>query len=277
MFMNKEMIHITITSAQKYFAFILIIVFCCSCYQDVVDINLSELDQKVVIEGSITDQPGPYTIKISKTASIYEPELFPRVSGANVVIYDDNDNFETLTEIEAGKYQTSSLQGVPGRTYTLQVIAEGKEYTATSKMPVPIEFSSVVYVPSQNQTYYNLLYAFQDHVGIEDYCRIKLYRDGEYLDLDYKLYHDSHSDGELIEIESLSNFFNNDLAEIELFTIEKGIYEFFSTLAEFDDEGNSEGDDIIGLAPSNPNSNISNNALGYFSAQTYRKYQLLVR
>ena len=268
---------ITIGSAKINLSVIFILIFCCSCYQDVVDINLSELDQQIVIEGSITNQPGPNTVKISKTASIYEPGSFPKVSGAYVVIYDDSDNFEILNEIEAGVYQTSSLQGVPGRTYTLQVVSEGKEYTAISKMPVPIDFYSVVCEPSQNQTYYDLLYSFYDHAGIEDYCRIKLFRDGEYLDLDYKLYHDGHSDGELIEIESLSNFYNNNLAEIELFTIEKEIYEYFSTLADFDDEGNSEGDDIIGLAPSNPNSNISNNALGYFSAHTYRKYRLIVR
>lgn len=269
--------YFTIEHIKINLSLIFIIIFCCSCYQDVIDINLSELDQQIVIEGSITNQPGPYTVKISKTASIYEPGSFPKVSGAYVVIYDDRDNFEILNEIEAGVYLTSSLQGVPGRTYTLQVVTEGREYIAISKMPVPIEFNSVVCVPGQNQTYYNLLYSFYDHEGIEDYCRIKLYRDGEYLDLDYKLYHDGNSDGELIEIESLSNFFSNNLAEIELFTIEKEIYEYFSTLANFDDEGNSEGDDIIGLAPCNPNSNISNNALGYFSAQTYRKYQLLVR
>ena len=62
-----------------------------------------------------------------------------------------------------------------------------------------------------------------------------------------------------------------------MYAIEKEIYEYFSTLINFDDDGNSEGDDIIGLAPSNPNSNISNNALGYFSAHTYRKYNLIIR
>jgi hypothetical protein len=269
--------YFTIEAAKKNLYIIFILTFCCSCYQDVVDIDLAELDQQIVIEGSITNQPGPYTIKISKTVSIYQPGSIPRVSGANVILYDNSDNFETLNEIEAGIYQTSTIQGVPGRTYTLQVITEGKEYTAISKMPVPVEFHAIVCEPSQNQTYYKLLYSFYDHEGIEDYCRIKLYRDGEFLDLDHMLYHDGHSDGELIEIESQSNFYNNNFAEIELFTIEKEIYEYFSTLINFDEEGNSEGDDIIGLAPSNPNSNINNNALGYFSAHTYRKYQLIVR
>lgn len=269
--------YFTIESAKKNLPLIFILIFCCSCYQDVVDINLSELDQQIVIEGSITNQPGPYTIKISKTASLYQPGSIPRVSGANVVIFDDLDNFETLNEIEAGIYQTSSMQGVPGRTYTLQVITEGKEYTAISKMPVPVEFHAIDYEPSQNQTYYNLFYSFYDHEGIEDYCRIKLYRNGEFLDRDHLLYHDGYSDGELVEIESKSNFYNNNIVEIELYAIEKEIYEYFSTLINFDDDGNSEGDDIIGLAPSNPNSNISNNALGYFSAHTYRKYNLIIR
>ncbi len=269
--------YFTIESAKKNLTLIFILIFCCSCYQDVVDINLSELDQQIVIEGSITNQPGPYKIKISKTASLYQPGSIPRVSGANVVIFDDLDNFETLNEIEAGIYQTSSMQGVPGRTYTLQVITEGKEYTAISKMPVPVEFHAIDYEPSQNHTYYNLFYSFYDHEGIEDYCRIKLYRNGEFLDRDHLLYHDGYSDGELVEIESKSNFYNNNIVEIELYAIEKEIYEYFSTLINFDDDGNSEGDDIIGLAPSNPNSNISNNALGYFSAHTYRKYNLIIR
>jgi hypothetical protein len=140
-------------TTKKNIITLFILFICCSCYQDVIDIDLSEIEQKIVIEGTITNQPGPHTVKISKTASIYQESSFPKVSGAKVIIYDDSGNIETLSEKEAGVYQTSLLQGVPGRNYTLSVIAEGKEYLATSKMPVPLDFYSIDCEPNQHPVY----------------------------------------------------------------------------------------------------------------------------
>ena len=116
-----------------------------SCYQDVVDLDLSEFDSQIVIEGIITDEPGPHTVRITKTISYESSRDFPSVSGAEVVISDDSANIETLRAIRSGTYRTDELQGVPGRTYTLSVSVEGEEYTASCTMPEALELDSITY------------------------------------------------------------------------------------------------------------------------------------
>jgi hypothetical protein len=166
----------TITKKHVILIFLSVVV-CTSCFQDVIDIDLSEIDKQIVIQGNVTDQAIPCRVLISKTASIYNASSVQKVSGAIVTISDDTGNSENLNETSPGVYQTNQLQGDPGRTYTLNVIAEGRQYTASSKMPSPIELDSIsCEQESPSSTAYKLSCYFTDQAGIEDYCRIKLFR-----------------------------------------------------------------------------------------------------
>ena len=69
-----------------------------SC-QKVIDIDLNSAAPQIVIEGSISDQPGPYTVKITKTVNFSETNIFPAVSGAAVTVSDDAGNSETLQKL----------------------------------------------------------------------------------------------------------------------------------------------------------------------------------
>ncbi len=94
-----------------------------SC-EKVIDIDLKNSEPQIVIDGTVNDRPGPYTVKISKTGDYYKPSSFPAVAGADVTISDNAGNTETLSEVTDGIYQTLYIQGIPSRTYTLKVIAE---------------------------------------------------------------------------------------------------------------------------------------------------------
>jgi hypothetical protein len=59
-----------------------------SC-EEVINVDLNSADPKIVIEGTITDQPGPYTVSITKTTDYYNPSSYPAVSGAQVRLVDD--------------------------------------------------------------------------------------------------------------------------------------------------------------------------------------------
>lgn len=41
--------------------------------------------------------------------------------------------------------------------------------------------------------------------------------------------------------------------------------------------GDTDATEIVQLAAGNPDSNLSNDALGYFSAQSYKEYYKLIR
>jgi hypothetical protein len=98
-----------------------------------------------------------------------------------------------------------------------------------------------------------------------------------YLENEKILYYDKYTDGEIIEIDNIDELFNrNDLLKVDLITIDKNIYDFYSVVYNYEDPESAE-ESVIDLASANPKSNISNNALGYFSAQTVRSYSVFIR
>ena len=82
-----------------------------SCYRDGINLDLDEFGSQMVIEGIVTDQAGPYQVRVTKTGPLNQLGNFPVVSGAEVTIYDDLGNAEALSEIQDGLYETQSLQG----------------------------------------------------------------------------------------------------------------------------------------------------------------------
>ena len=77
----------------------------------------------LVVEGLITNQPGPYTVKLTRTADYALTSLNLLETGALVVIADTVGNQEVLQELTPGVYSTKKggIQGVLGRTYKLRI------------------------------------------------------------------------------------------------------------------------------------------------------------
>src|SRR5579872_6522569 len=113
-----------------------------SC-QKVVTLNLDTVPPQLVIQGEVTDQPGPYTVNISRSVDFYADNAFPAVSGAIVHISDGQGVTDSLVETSPGNYVTQALAGRPGNTYTLSVSVDGTSYTAVSVMPFPVPLDSV--------------------------------------------------------------------------------------------------------------------------------------
>ena len=270
----KRKIYFNIARLKQILLCIGIALICTSCYQDVIDIDLTQIDKRIVIEG-VVSQSSSCKVIISETSNIYSTGGGGRISGAFVSISDDQGNMETLNETEPGVYISSSLRGVPGRTYSMEANVNGKVYTAVSKMPVPLELDSIVY----NPIYYPVpisLY-FTDHIGMQDFCRFKIYKNQQYLEDEKILYNDNYTDGEVIKVDNIEELFHlNDNVRIELITIDKNIYDFYSVFINYEEPEDPE-ESIIDMASANPKSNISNNALGYFSAQTVRNYSITIR
>ncbi|MEF9478923.1 DUF4249 family protein [Chryseobacterium sp. 1B4] len=134
-----------------------------SCEKE-IDLDLNDQSGNIVIEGNVTNQPGPYTVKITKSVGFSEPNQYPAVTGAQVILSDDMGQTETLQYTGNGVYQTSTFTGSPGRTYTLKVQAEGKEYTAQSKMPEIVYFDGLKQSSFKfgDKTTYTLLPLFTD-------------------------------------------------------------------------------------------------------------------
>lgn len=84
----------------------------------------NELVSNIIVDGLITDQPGPYTVKLTRPVKIQGPQILGLpVSVKKAVILDDLGNQEVLTEETTGTYRTSEggMRGAVGRTYVLRL------------------------------------------------------------------------------------------------------------------------------------------------------------
>lgn len=156
---------------KKYTIWFLLICLTCLCSSCVEEIDASLLaDQpKVVINGLVTDQPGPYYVRLhysrgdltlpplnnSGQPSTPQLDKFEAINDALVILTDNMGNIDTLELWEPGIrfnndtsqvyewnnrgiYRTKSFpQAKVGINYQLTVIHQENTYTANATMPLP--------------------------------------------------------------------------------------------------------------------------------------------
>jgi hypothetical protein len=103
------------------------------------EVDIKKEEKKLVVNGLITNEPGPYTVKLNKTYQYgeYFGEAHPDVLGATVTISDDTGNSETLAESKPGIYRTkdNGIRGVVGRKYTLRIkLKNGQQYVSAAEL-----------------------------------------------------------------------------------------------------------------------------------------------
>jgi len=107
----------------------------------------SSSENLLVVDGKITNDPGPYTVILSRSSSVQNPKFIP-VTNALVFIISGSGAQELLTETSAGVYKTSEngIQGVIGQKYKLHVATSDKVYTSEFETLLPpVGLSSVTY------------------------------------------------------------------------------------------------------------------------------------
>ena len=103
-----------------------------SCEERFTPIIDAKYDNLLVVEGRISNLPGPYIIKLSSSGSVDNKEYVP-LSGYQVIILDNVGNREILTQPKPGTYTTSpdGIQGIIGRKYKIEITAtNGNQYTS---------------------------------------------------------------------------------------------------------------------------------------------------
>lgn len=133
----------------KYIIFIFI-----GC-QEPIELDFQSDDEYLVIDGFITDDNGPHTVKISKSQPFTNDEIviFEKVQNAIVTITDDEGNVVNLTRSEPGSYVTPVFfSGQIGRSYTLSVEVNGETFESTPQLiPEKSSFSSVYFEQSERE------------------------------------------------------------------------------------------------------------------------------
>lgn len=134
--------------------------------------DVNKYDDLLVIEGGITNEDPPYTIKISKSSPIDTVKYLP-FTGCVLKIFSENGENEVLTETENGVYLTSEtgIKGEIGTKYKLSISTpNSKEYESSyEKLIKPVEIDRVyVEVETQGNSDYD-----HDLIGYQFYVDTK--------------------------------------------------------------------------------------------------------
>jgi len=260
-------------------AMISIVLTLLSCTK-IVDINLNDADPKLIIEGGISDKLASCSVKLSKTVNFDKPNEFPAVTGALVTISDEFGEQAKLTETTPGLYKADFYRGTAGKTYTVTVNAEGKIYTASSEMAYPIAIDTLIpqriifdhFGKTETLNYVKIQY--QDTKWEENYYHF-IEKINSTISTDIMIDNDLLRDGNVISQQIYSEnppIQEGDTITVYLQTIQKDIFNYFEQLSRVtsQDRGGQAA------APTNPTSNFSNGALGYFSAYSIRSKRIII-
>jgi len=240
-----------------------------SC-QKVITVNLNDVAKKYVIEGNISNEPGICIVRITQTKNFTENNDFPGVSGATVAIADNGNPPVSLTETSPGFYTTDQLNGTPGHQYTMNVVINGESFSASSTMPSSVNLDSIfvedkmifgdstrtVHVnytdPDEKGNAYRFI-QYRNNVQEKDVFAINDdYTNGNAVSTQLRTYDNSTDD---IKLRS------GDSVKVIMECIDTPVYLYWFSI----DAASGSSDSGT---PANPVSNITGNALGYFSAHT---------
>lgn len=263
---------------------ILLLVFA-SC-EKLIEIELPEDSKKLVVEAELSTEKEFWTIVLSRTQSFNDQTGPQHVTDALVIISDDHGNADTLSYSEEGAYKSEGLrQCIPGLVYTLTIYDGTDTYTAVEKCHEQYTIDTLLsfYIEESNLFREKGWYAFEVADEWEepgDYYLWKVYRndtllkDNGYLtDGDETMemgYFNEGLDPENPYGSSEYGRFPNsfpykfnpgDSVRIEQYNIGKGFHHYLNEVQKQRNRGGTPFD----APPTNPVSNMSGGALGYFS------------
>jgi hypothetical protein len=174
-------------------------------------------------------------------------------------------------------YSTNTLKGVEGRTYTLTVNTENQVYIAQSNMPKLVPFDSIKVEPITvfGDTEYNLVPVYIDPMEKGNNYRFVLSVNDTLINQHF-IQNDDIKNGAVntfrleINDEDLK-LVQGDFVSVTMQCIDKNVASYYTALAQMADSGPGGG-----TTPNNPPNNISNGALGIFSAHTVERRSVVI-
>jgi hypothetical protein len=262
---------------KKYFSAILMGVFLLGCEKEIT-LPLDENQSMLVIDAVVTDEPGPYYVKLTKSVAVSAVSKFPEVSNALVIMKDNFGLSDTLKYTSKGLYLTNKIKGAYGTTYFLEVTLDGKKYTAQSTMPNKVSLDSLTInnLTFFSETQYSVIPMYTDPMTLgNNYRFIQVINDT--LDRTYYIFNDNLNNGKenqrpLNSSEDSLKVKLNDFVSVEMQCISSPTYLYYYSLRQISGAGPGGG-----TTPTNPPSNIVGGALGLFSAHTVQRKQIQIK
>ena len=262
---------------------IISVVFAAAC-TEAIDVDLNEGENnRLVVAGEISNEPGPYSVRLTRSTSYFYNQPAPAELGATVTISDGEQTFVLLDEDNDGTYWTdSSALGIPGRTYTLNIkLTNGEEYEAVDHMPIPNRFDTIYYEYINEEygmtlpEYHYFFYAtFTEQKGVDDCYLIYVYfndscYNSKFEDIKWAFAGSRYDGCGLFENVQICDANEDSIpkkpeARFDLYSVSSEYHQFIKDISD-ETFGNAT---ILQGPPANIYTNVSNGALGFFCAKS---------
>lgn len=263
-----------ITVDRPYLILIALLSVAFSSCEKVISLPLKDGGSAIVIEGGMTDQLENQLVRISNTSSFSQSNTFKGIKGAKVMITSSQGQMINFPETADGIYRSSRVRGIPGTTYKLEVAVGGKVYAATSVMPGAVRPDSITFKKLAifgNSRVYPAIY-YKDPARIQNQYRY-IVRINSLFTVDQVTedrFNDGNSTSDLITFEG-EGVQKGDKVEIEMQSIDRNVFKYYYAISQI------RGNNGPPVAPSNPDSNFGNGALGIFSAYTRANFTVTLK
>jgi len=246
----------------------LLIFFVCgwslySC-ETVIDLDLNTADPKTAVDAVICLQDDENFLILTSSGNFQDGGGLAGIGNANILIDDGNGQTATFTEQIAGLYQLDTYPMMAGRSYELTIQNGDETITASSEMPELVEIDSIYFeesffpTPEGEEQEYMVHLVYQDPADIVNYYRVMV-TVNDTLQRRKSITSDEFTNGNITDyIFFGSNIHLGDTLVIELWSIDKQSYDFYTTL----DDVLSSG--FLSATPYNPITNLSS-GLGHFT------------
>jgi hypothetical protein len=266
------------TGMKKFILLYIILFLIFSGCEKVIDVDLNEASPAMVIEGNLSFNDKFIDVRISRTGSYFSSDTTKGLTGAGVFLEIPSGRVIKVNEICPGFYKADLANLNFNKEYRLKAEIGGKTYNAVSTLHPVVKIDSLGYSYLAGTRFYNDGYRlniyFTDPEGVENYYRIKVYRNGilqNSID-DLIVFRDNDIDGSNLRIRIRARNFNaGDTAKIDFISIDESAWRYFTTFKDIADANPGSP------APANPVSNFDNKALGYFSAWSHDSKTVIIR
>ena len=256
-----------------YFLLFIVLLSC----EKVIDLDVNEIEQKLVIEAEYIATESLVKVEISKTKDVFSGEDFPVVSGAQVEIIDENGVSTALTDMGNGTYELSGYAPTYNTQYTMKINYDGETYESFDYLPTPVTLDSVTSEYQEESLFgsagYVVYMNFTDPSGPNYYRAMRFVNGEELTDRgDQFIFDDGFSEGNQQTVPFFTARYEvGDSINIEFRSYSEKTFDFISELLDI------AGDSGQSAAPANPNSTWSNGAIGNFAAYGYDSKYIIIQ
>jgi len=281
---------------MKYIYIIVLSSFFFTACEKIVDIEIPSDEPTLVVEGEITNNLEPWSVRLTLSQPYLDQKEVDGISNASVFILGDDGSSVELFHSDTGMFVSAANEAcIEGVTYTLDVTYNGEKFTASETLNngFPIDTIASYFLPDNNgfieAGYYVFIQGRENEAEGDNYLW-KFYKNDTLQDGFGSIYENdefgpiSFLNQSLDPADPLAGLAQGiiprpfpfrvepgDSVRIEQYIISGRHYKFIVDREAQLNRGGTPFDP----PPANPDYNISNGGLGYFSV-SYKTERSLV-